>query len=167
MHAALSWYFIFSKPDYQVLKKHIENSAKLIEKWKRSGKDEKRRERMESDLKVDNAKLAAMKVYNLVFLGAIMIGWYQALKYYFDGQIVATLPFTPISLLQKLFQAGLTNPGPRDCSMVILTKFFHLFFQLFISIPVILGYFCIADSSVYLYCCLHMIFIYASCLYYN
>ncbi len=115
---ALSWYFIFSKPQYQELKKHIEKSYDVIEKWKRSGKDEKKREKMEAEMKLDNTKLAAMKAYNLVFLSIIMIAWYQALKYYYDGVVVARLPFTPIAMFQKIFQAGLTTTDPRDCSMV-------------------------------------------------
>lgn len=114
----MSWYFIFSKPAYQELKSVIEKNVGLIEKWKRGGKDDKRRERMESEVKLDNAKLAAMKAYNMIFLSIVMIGVYQGLKYYYSDTVVATLPFVPFSMFQRLFQAGISSSDPRACGMV-------------------------------------------------
>ena len=90
----------------------------MIERWKRSGKDDKKRERMESELKVDNTKLAGMKAYNMIFLSIIMLGVYQCLKYYYAGIIVARLPFVPYSVFRKIFQAGLTTDDPAACGMV-------------------------------------------------
>lgn len=73
---------------------------------------------MEADLKLDNAKLAAMKAYNMVFLSVVMIGVYQGLKYYYADMVVATLPFTPFTLFKRLFQAGLKTDDARACGMV-------------------------------------------------
>lgn len=73
---------------------------------------------MEAELKVDNAKLAGMKFYNMVFLSIIMIVVYQGLKYYYADTVVAKLPFVPFSMFRKLFQAGLTTSDPTDCGMV-------------------------------------------------
>lgn len=116
---AISWYFIFSKPAYQELKKIIEKNIKLIEKWKRSGKDDKKRERMEAELKLDNTKLAGMKAYNMIFLSVVMIGVYQGLKYYYGDMVVARLPFVPFSFFKRVFQAGVTSDDPTACGMVI------------------------------------------------
>jgi uncharacterized membrane protein (DUF106 family) len=114
---ALSWYFIFSKPAYQELKSLIEKNIKLIEKWKRGGKDDKKRLQMEADLKLDNAKLAGMKAYNMMFLSVIMLCVYQGLKAYYAETVVAKLPFVPFALFSKIFQAGLITDDPSACSM--------------------------------------------------
>jgi hypothetical protein len=113
----MSWYFIFSKPEYQKLKQQIESNARLLEKWRRAGKDHKKTDRLEAELKADGSKLSAMKAYNVIFLSVAMIAWYQVLKYMYEGQIVGTLPFVPLSPFRKLFQAGLTAESATACSM--------------------------------------------------
>ena len=100
------------------MKNQIEKNVKLVDKWRRNGKDDKKREKMESEIKLDNSKLSGMKVYSLVFVSVIMIAVYQGLKYYYDGVVVAKLPFVPFSIFQRILQAGIATSDPSDCGMV-------------------------------------------------
>lgn len=104
------------------MKSQIEKTYEEIEKLKRDGKDFKKCQRLEKEMKRDNTLLAGMKLYSMIFLSIIMYVVYQMLRNYYKGVIVAKLPFVPFSLLTKMTHAGLETTDMTDCSMVSIYK---------------------------------------------
>ena len=123
----VSWLLVYRKPEYKRLKKQIEKNHQIIEKLKREGKDEKRRQKMQKELQKDNTMLSGMKIYGMIFLSVVMLVLYQLLKQYYNGVVVAKLPFVPIALFRKLTHSGLDTDDFTDCSMV--RYFFNLHFE--------------------------------------
>ena len=63
----------------------------------------------------------------MIFLSVVMLVLYQLLKQYYNGVVVAKLPFVPIALFRKLTHSGLDTDDFTDCSMV--RYFFNFHFE--------------------------------------
>lgn len=112
-----TWYFIYRKPAYQKLKAQIDKTYDEIEKLKRDGKDYKKCQKLEKDMKKDNTILAGMKMYSMVFLSIIMYIVYQVLRSTYTGVVVARLPFVPFQLLTRMTHSGLEATDYTECNM--------------------------------------------------
>eukprot|EP01041_Mallomonas_annulata_P005074 gene5074-10153_t len=115
-----SWYFTHSKPAFQKLKDQIEKSNLLIKKLKDEGREEKKRLKLEKDVKKDSATLAGMRMYSMIILTVSMIVVYQLLRSQYDGAVVAKLPFEPFPLLARITHAGLKTEDMTDCGMTFV-----------------------------------------------
>merc|ERR1712224_611749 len=91
-----------------------------VEDLKLSGRDEKKRKRIEREMKEDNTKLMGMRMYSLVFLGISSFILYQVMRKSFAGVIVAKLPFVPIDLLTRMSHSGIEGNDLTDCSFGFL-----------------------------------------------
>jgi hypothetical protein len=113
-----SYYLIYRKPAYKLLKEKIEKSYALTQKMKREGGDEKIRIKLEKEMKQDNTALSGMKMYSLIFFSIFMLVLFQVMKSTYADVVVAKLPFTPPSLLTRMTHSGLNSTDMADCSFV-------------------------------------------------
>ena len=114
----LTYYFVYRKEHYQKLKKKIINTFYFVNELKRNGQNDKKRKKLERDMKEDNTKLMGMKMYSFLFLGLTSFALYQFMRKSYVGLIVAKLPFEPFSLLTRMSHAGIEGNDMTDCSFV-------------------------------------------------
>eukprot|EP00607_Mallomonas_marina_P001512 CAMPEP_0182427844 /NCGR_PEP_ID=MMETSP1167-20130531/20210_1 /TAXON_ID=2988 /ORGANISM="Mallomonas Sp, Strain CCMP3275" /LENGTH=143 /DNA_ID=CAMNT_0024610383 /DNA_START=164 /DNA_END=595 /DNA_ORIENTATION=- len=93
---------------------------KLLEKFKGDPKEEKKRLKVKRELRIDTAKLQAYRMGSVVILAVVMLVVYQALRTYYDGVIIAKLPFTPFNPVTRLTHAGIQSDDLTDCGMTFI-----------------------------------------------
>ena len=117
----MTWWFVYSRPAFQKLKSQIEKAYVMLQKVKREGKkDDKRKTKLEREIKLDSAKLTAMRLYSMIGLYVVMLAVYQMMKSTYKGVVVAKLPFVPIPLFARLTHVGLDSNDMTDCGFVSL-----------------------------------------------
>ncbi|CAM9421402.1 unnamed protein product [Ectocarpus sp. 6 AP-2014] len=126
---AYSWYTVYRKPEYQRLKRHIENLVKDVEKKKaepvggsveRKVKNLKALSRLEKDLAEATKDLQALTMSNKLVVAVTLMVVMIAINKSFAGIVVAKLPFVPISLVQKISHRALEGEDPTDCSVAFI-----------------------------------------------
>ncbi|CAB1097189.1 unnamed protein product [Ectocarpus sp. CCAP 1310/34] len=126
---AYSWYTVYRKPEYQRLKRHIENLVKDVEKKKaepvggsveKKVKNLKALSRLEKDLAEATKDLQALTMSNKLVVAVTLMVVMIAINKSFAGIVVAKLPFVPISLVQKISHRALEGEDPTDCSVAFI-----------------------------------------------
>lgn len=78
---------------------------------------EKGIERIEDDLRATSQKLDAQKFKTNVLSAIIFFFLYRLVARRYTGQIIATLPFEPVKMVEGLSRRGLTQAASkRDCA---------------------------------------------------
>eukprot|EP01112_Ceratiomyxa_fruticulosa_P016260 TRINITY_DN4885_c0_g1_i3.p1 TRINITY_DN4885_c0_g1~~TRINITY_DN4885_c0_g1_i3.p1 ORF type:complete len:211 (-),score=55.62 TRINITY_DN4885_c0_g1_i3:148-780(-) len=83
-------------------------------------KKDKKLTRIEDQLKEANRDLSMSKMKSTFVVGFAMISLVGFLNSYFDGIVVARLPFEPIGFLQGLSHRNLPGNDYLDCSMIFI-----------------------------------------------
>ncbi|GAB5037562.1 transmembrane and coiled-coil domains protein 1-like [Nannochloropsis oceanica] len=135
---ALSYYFIYSKPEYQRVKKNMIKTAKALERRRQelkkekkekqedtaaielSNKSDKKCQRFEKDLKENARDMQKMQMLTTLLVGVSSAAVFYLLNRRFTGHVVAKLPFSPWKLVMNLSHRGLPGDDPTDCSMTFL-----------------------------------------------
>ena len=119
---------IYRKPGYINLKDQAVDLLQKIDKDKASinvlnAKDQKRLKKIKDDealLKQLGMELARAKMKSNFFIGLFMIIFMSFLSDWFQGVVVAKLPFTPMSFMRGITHRNLVGSDYTDCSMIFL-----------------------------------------------
>lgn len=119
------WFMIYRTDRYKSLHNLIEKQAKMIEKRKESTIDvsEKNKKRLEKEnekLKQINKDLTMYKMKSMIGVGLIFTGFLSIFNNYFNGIIVAKLPFVPFSLIQGISHRNINDDDLTSCSFIFL-----------------------------------------------
>lgn len=90
--------------------------AKVVSQDRRKA-HEKGIERIEDDLRATSQKLDAQKFKTNVLSAIIFFFLYRLVARTYSGQVLATLPFEPVKMVQGLSRRGLAEESSkRDCA---------------------------------------------------
>mmetsp|Transcript_39203 Transcript_39203/g.98810 ORF Transcript_39203/g.98810 Transcript_39203/m.98810 type:complete len:184 (+) Transcript_39203:152-703(+) len=132
----VSWLFIYRTDEYQRVKQRSERlTVKLAAKEEElklivsSHADKKRRkehERIEAELKSANSSMSGMKFKSTIATMFMMVAVYAVLSSWYDGVVLAQLPFEPVWMFRSLAHRGLIGNDYTQCSFF----FFYVLCQL-------------------------------------
>eukprot|EP01100_Stratorugosa_tubuloviscum_P015411 TRINITY_DN887_c0_g1_i2.p1 TRINITY_DN887_c0_g1~~TRINITY_DN887_c0_g1_i2.p1 ORF type:complete len:182 (+),score=69.65 TRINITY_DN887_c0_g1_i2:104-649(+) len=121
----ISWYLIYSTDEYKRLQNEIEKTTQIIEKNKDSSagitvsakqKQKKKLDRFEETLKTTSRELNLFRMKSTFAVIFSMMAIYSLLTSWFDGRVVAKLPFEPIGFIRGLTHRNLAGIDYYDCS---------------------------------------------------
>ncbi|KAK7505091.1 hypothetical protein BaRGS_00003661 [Batillaria attramentaria] len=121
----LTWVLVYRTEKYQKLKAEVEKQSKKLEKQKEAGETtdrnvKKKLERQEERLKNNSRDLSLVKMKSMFAIGFAFTALLSMFNTIFDGRVVATLPFTPISLIQGISHRNLPGDDFTHCSFIFL-----------------------------------------------
>uniref|UniRef100_A0A0N4Z387 Calcium load-activated calcium channel n=1 Tax=Parastrongyloides trichosuri TaxID=131310 RepID=A0A0N4Z387_PARTI len=119
------WFMIYRTDRYKSLYNLIEKQVKMIEKRKDSVADvsEKSKKRLEKEnekLKQINKDMTMYKMKSMIGVGLIFTGCLSIFNNYFNGVVVAKLPFVPFSFLQGISHRNIADDDLTSCSFIFL-----------------------------------------------
>eukprot|EP01113_Clastostelium_recurvatum_P032584 TRINITY_DN4204_c0_g1_i4.p1 TRINITY_DN4204_c0_g1~~TRINITY_DN4204_c0_g1_i4.p1 ORF type:complete len:205 (+),score=64.06 TRINITY_DN4204_c0_g1_i4:28-642(+) len=95
-------------------------TATASEKKEKKSAKEKKATRYDDMLEEANKGLTQARAKSSIAVGAAMIGLLALMNRYFDGIVVARLPFEPFGFLQTMSHRGLPGTDYYDCNMIFL-----------------------------------------------
>lgn len=123
----ISWVLIYRTTNYKSLRSTIDRTQKKIDQMKLQTSTpavtkakSKKMDRYELSLKESSRDLSLSKFKSGAVVAVVLIVVFSLLSSLFEGKAVAKLPFSPISLVQKMSHRGLPGDDATDCSMVFL-----------------------------------------------
>lgn len=124
----ISWLLIYRTSSYKSLRSTIDRTTKKLESMKSSSpavaatkkSKAKKMDRFETSLKESSRDLSFSKFKSGGVVAVVLVVVFGLLNSLFEGKVVAKLPFTPLTLIQKMSHRGLSGDDPTDCSMVFL-----------------------------------------------
>ncbi|XP_025113636.1 calcium load-activated calcium channel-like [Pomacea canaliculata] len=130
----LTWLLVYRTEKYQKLKAEVEKQSKKLERQKEAGSEgtdrnaKKKLERQEEKLKNHSRDLlwlvlnsdSFVKMKSMFAIGFAFTALLSMFNTIFDGRVVATLPFTPISLIQGISHRNLPGEDYTHCSFIFL-----------------------------------------------
>ncbi|CDW56922.1 DUF106 domain containing protein [Trichuris trichiura] len=123
---ALTYLIVYRNDRYKRLKSELERQSKRLEKKKDQTTDVAERAnkrkigKQEERLKETNRDLSLFKMKSMFGIGLAFTALLSTFSSMFDGQVVAKLPFTPVSFLQGLSHRNLAGDDLTDCSFIFL-----------------------------------------------
>lgn len=133
----ISWLLIYRTPTYKSLRSSIDKASKKLDSMKSSNPSiapsnpavplptakkhkSKKIDRVESSLKESTRDLSLSKFKSGAVVAVVLFVVFGLLNSMFEGRVVAKLPFSPVSLVQKMSHRGIPGGDPTDCSMAFL-----------------------------------------------
>eukprot|EP01095_Lingulamoeba_sp_RSL-Kostka_P014047 TRINITY_DN59_c6_g1_i1.p1 TRINITY_DN59_c6_g1~~TRINITY_DN59_c6_g1_i1.p1 ORF type:complete len:185 (-),score=42.12 TRINITY_DN59_c6_g1_i1:226-753(-) len=118
----ISWLLIYRTDSYKNLKSLIDKNTQKLEKLKerstQSKSTSKKIEQLDEITKGLNRDMSMTKFKSLFAVSITMISFFGLLSSWFDGLVVARLPFEPISFIRNLSHRNLVGNDFYDCSML-------------------------------------------------
>lgn len=134
----ISWLLIYRTSTYKSLRSSIDKASKKLDSMKSSNPNtsapsnptvplptakkskSKKIDRVESSLKESTRDLSLSKFKSGAVVAVVLFVVFGLLNSMFEGRAVAKLPFSPVSLVQKMSHRGIPGGDPTDCSMAFL-----------------------------------------------
>lgn len=134
----ISWLLIYRTSTYKSLRSSIDKASKKLDSMKSSNPNSstpsspslplptakksksKKIDRVESSLKESTRDLSLSKFKSGAVVAVVLFVVFGLLNSMFEGRVVAKLPFSPVSLVQKMSHRGIPGGDPTDCSMAFL-----------------------------------------------
>ncbi|KAJ2510409.1 Calcium load-activated calcium channel [Coemansia sp. RSA 1939] len=121
---AISYALVYRTDQFQHLKQKIVQNELKLEEEKQvvggsgSGKHRQRRiESLEAMLSAARSKAGGLQLRSTIMVGVMQLLFIYVVNLVFRGQIVATLPFEPLSMFRSLTHRGLPEDSPSNaCS---------------------------------------------------
>merc|ERR1712137_148882 len=125
---AVSWLLIYRTERYKTLKGNIEKLSKKLERKKETAgpsptvhKAKARKiDRFEETLKEQNRDLSFVKFQSMFAVMFTMVLFVGLLSSWFDGVVVARLPFQPIGFIQGMTHRNIMGNDLYECSMIFI-----------------------------------------------
>uniref|UniRef100_A0AC35U055 Calcium load-activated calcium channel n=1 Tax=Rhabditophanes sp. KR3021 TaxID=114890 RepID=A0AC35U055_9BILA len=119
------YFMVYSKETYKAIAGQLEKVAAGVDKRidtiaEVQVASRKRLEREQERLKTLNKEMSVLKMKSMLFVGLIFTGMMGVFNRYFDGIIVAKLPFIPVSMIQGVSHRNIDNDDFTDCSFIFL-----------------------------------------------
>jgi hypothetical protein len=120
LNVFLSWLLLFRSAEFRRQAAELEKKQKAVEELKSKDQDAsdqaaaKKTKRLENDIAALTKELTSKNMKYTVISGGLLFLLNRIVRGYFDGVIVARIPFEPFSLLQKITHAGIENQEGRD-----------------------------------------------------
>ena len=120
----ITWILIYREEGYQNLKARIDKLTKQVDRDKAvaipSKQVSKKLQRNETNLKELNAELQKSKIKSSFAIMFCLVALYNLLSSWFDGIVIAKLPFVPFGLLQGWTHRNITGNDFTDCSFLFI-----------------------------------------------
>jgi uncharacterized membrane protein (DUF106 family) len=126
----VSWLLIYRTPGYVKLKRQIDALTSKVDRKKeaisgtvntaRKTEKEKKVAGMDSRLKSETAAMSGYTMKATIVVTFIMMSTYFLLNHFYDGRVVALLPFEPIPLLTGMTHRGLPGKDFTECNMIFV-----------------------------------------------
>eukprot|EP00192_Tetraselmis_astigmatica_P014984 CAMPEP_0117693042 /NCGR_PEP_ID=MMETSP0804-20121206/26656_1 /TAXON_ID=1074897 /ORGANISM="Tetraselmis astigmatica, Strain CCMP880" /LENGTH=183 /DNA_ID=CAMNT_0005506543 /DNA_START=93 /DNA_END=644 /DNA_ORIENTATION=+ len=125
LQEALNYAFIYRTSAYRGVKESIDRASKRLESLRASTsgneKQMKKKEKhMDGMMKSAQRDLAIIKFKSAFVVGGLLFAGYKVLTAYYDGTVVAKLPFVPFQFFHAMSHRGLEGTDFTDCSMAFL-----------------------------------------------
>ena len=117
----LSWLFVYRHDSYKSQTAQIEKKKKELEELKKKADDDnkqnaKRKKRLEEQIASYSKSISMMSLKTMWIGPLILFVVNRFMANYFNGVVVAKLPFTPIWPVQALAHSRLETEDMTDCS---------------------------------------------------
>jgi len=126
MGEGLTWAMVYRTDKYKKLKAEVEKQSKKLEKQKENESSttdrgqKKKLERQEEKLKTNSRDLSLVKMKSMFAIGFAFTALLSMFNSIFEGRVVASLPFTPVSMVQGLSHRNLPGTDYTHCSFIFL-----------------------------------------------
>lgn len=120
----MTWLLVYRTENYKKLKAEVDKQSKKLEKQREiethDKVQKKKQERQEEKLKTNSRDLSLVKMKSMFAIGFAFTALLSMFNSIFEGRVVATLPFTPISFVQSISHRNLPGEDYTHCSFIFL-----------------------------------------------
>ena len=120
----LAYILVYNKPEYKEAKKNLTKVSEELKKKKDmivSASEEKKHKKLVQKLKDEESsfkqQMTGMSFRSTMILSMTMMMLFGVFRSYYDGVVVAKLPFTPFALIRGMLHGRLRGTDYTDCAM--------------------------------------------------
>ena len=126
----LSWYFIYSTPEYKKKLDRIYSCGERLEAIKASRTaTPKKVEDAENELSSANRDLTMLKFKSSIMVGFVLVTLIATMNTLFEGIPAARLPFEPFAFARGITHRSLFGEDWSECSVMFLYLAFSMAFR--------------------------------------
>lgn len=124
------WLWAYRKDSFRTLRVNLDKQARKLDDlrsqphapgWQGKAAKQKKVEKLDRSIKMMLTKeLGPMKFKQSLLMGATLLLLFRYASGWYNGHVVAKLPFEPFSLLAKLAHRGIPTPSANDCSFAFI-----------------------------------------------
>ena len=119
----VSWLLVYRTPQFKRLKEELDRSSKKLEAARASsakGKRNKKEIRLEENMKTTNRDLTATRMKTGFIMTALLFLLYNMVSTWFDGVVMAKLPFHPPGFMQRMTHMGVQGDDFTECGATFI-----------------------------------------------